>query len=692
MAKKKTRRRPIRFEDLMGIERISQTRVSPDGRYAVYTVTVADHIENEMRHTLRLIDLASGDTRNITPGPGNHNQAAWSPNGKWLAFVSTRGESADAQVWVMPTNGGEARQVTTGWGGANHPVWSPRSKRIAFSRSVVVTSRYKGTEDPRKATAPDRAEVFALANRKSTARTADRLLFRHWDRWTDCERNHVMIVDVRSGRIGDVTPHDCDAPPISLGSEIDYAFSPKGNEIAFVMNPDAIVARSTNNSIFVQKIRGTRMDGAASSISTSEACDTHPRYSSDGKTIYYLGMDVPGYEADRRTLKAYDRKSGETEVHAERFDRNPDRFEITDDGSIVLIAHDRGRQSIYRYDPAKRAMKQLTLDTYNGSFAAIPGSRDLLVTRETTTEPADLYRLTPGSGIAPFTKSAPAPKDAPADAGATVAKLTDHAASVAHIDFNPAEEFWYTGADKDPVHGFLIKPPRWVKGKKYPLVLLIHGGPQSAFADHFHYRWSAQMFAKEGAVVAFFNPRGSTGYGQKFSDQISGDWGGRCYEDIEKGVDYILKKYPFIDPKRMTAAGASFGGFMINWIAGHSNRYRALACHDGIFQAETMGYTTEELWFEQHEHGGMPHEARKSFLKFSPHLHVENFQTPTLVVHGEQDFRCPISEGLAMFTALQVKGVPSRLLTFPDEGHWVLKPANAEVWYEEMIGWLMKFA
>jgi dipeptidyl aminopeptidase/acylaminoacyl peptidase len=402
-------------------------------------------------------------------------------------------------------------------------------------------------------------------------------------------------------------------------------------------------------------------------------------------------MEKPRYEADKNRIKEFDRETEETTVYLDRLDRSPEGFEIDGKDAVYFLAQDRGYQSLYRLDLRADRVRQLTCGTFNGLFRLIPGAKEILVTRESSTSPADLSLLTPGKGIRPHLAPGPLPKEIEKDAGATVRGITRNAGTLAHVEMNDAEEFWYPGAGGTPIHGFLIRPPRFRKKAKYPLLLLIHGGPQGAFMDHFHYRWNAQLFASRGAVVAFLNPRGSTGYGQKLTDQISGDWGGRCYDDIMLGVDYLLKEFPFIDGKRMAAAGASFGGFMVNWIAGKTDRFRALVCHDGIFQAETMAYTTEELWFDEHEHGGMPHENRKGYLKFSPHMNVDDFRTPTLIIHGDQDFRCPISEGLAMFTALQVKGVPSRFLHFPDEGHWVLQPANAEVWYDEVLRWLMKY-
>jgi dipeptidyl aminopeptidase/acylaminoacyl peptidase len=253
------------------------------------------------------------------------------------------------------------------------------------------------------------------------------------------------------------------------------------------------------------------------------------------------------------------------------------------------------------------------------------------------------------------------------------------------------EQFWYAGADDDPVHGFLVLPPDFDPAQRYPTILLIHGGPQSAFADHYHFRWNAAVFAGAGYVVAMTNPRGSVGYGQRFTDQISGDWGGRCYEDIMRGVDHLVTTYPFIDSNRLAAAGGSFGGYMISWIAGHTDRFSVLVCHDGIFNQESMSYTTDELWFDIWEHGGMPFEDPERFRRQSPHLFVDRFTTPMLVIQGGRDYRCPVGEGIGLFQALQTRDVPSQLLYFDDEGHFVTQPANAEVWYKSVLDFIGRY-
>ncbi|MHB8766832.1 MAG: S9 family peptidase, partial [Deferrisomatales bacterium] len=436
-------------------------------------------------------------------------------------------------------------------------------------------------------------------------------------------------------------------------------------------------------------VDGLRPAGEPRCVSVTRACDSHPRFLPDGR-LAYLGMGVPGHESDRRRLRLFDPATGETRALLEAFDRNPAAFELAEGGAAAwLVAQDRGRHCLYRLDLETGEVRQLTWGRNHGAVRAVPGRRQLAALRDSAAEAPDLWLVTPDGGAEPLLGPGPRPGPTPPEPPAE--RLTRFGDALAGVEMHPAEELWFSGAGGDPVHGFLVRPPGFDPGRRYPLILLIHGGPQGAFLDEFHWRWSAQAFtaaAGAGACVALLNPRGSTGYGQAFSDQISGDWGGRCAQDLMLGLDHLLGAFPFLDPGRVAAAGASFGGFMIAWLLGHTDRFRALVCHAGIFNAEAMGYTTDELWFAEREGGGLPADNPEGYRRFSPHRFAGGFRTPTLVVHGGQDFRCPLSEGLGLYTALQTRGVESRLLYFPDEGHWVAKPANAEVWYAEVLGWL----
>jgi dipeptidyl aminopeptidase/acylaminoacyl peptidase len=675
------------FDDLMKIERISSPAVHPDGGLVAFTKTKHDHKENKVRSTIMLLDISDGTLRELTPGRSKDASPVWSPDGKLLAFTSDRDESQ--QLWVLPfEGGGEAWRLTEGEGGVSSPVWSPDGKRIAFARSVVVSPHWDGNargiqgEDKEK---KKLARTYGIVNELSSARVETSLLYRHWDHWRDMKRSHVFIIDVKTSKMNDVTPGDADVPPISLGGSQDFQFSPDGKELVYIKNPDEVVATSTNNSVFIQMLNGIKTEIDPVRISHNDAMELDPRYSPDGRYIAYLGGERPGYEADRLRIKIYDREAGNTRVLTEELDRSASEPVWSEDGNrIYFLSADMGFISVYSVD-LEGAVRQHTSRTFNSNLRVVPGN-GLLVSRESMTRSADLYLIDPGAGKEPdmMLGGKQIRIDAP-----KVRKLTSFGDMIGEkVELNPPEDFWFEGADDDPVHGFLIKPPGFDPRKKWPTLLIVHGGPQSAFFDHFHYRWNPQMFASEGYVVIELNPRGSIGYGQEFTDQISGDWGGRCYEDIIKGLDHAIESLPFIDEKRIGAAGASFGGFMINWIAGHTDRFRVLVSHDGIFNQETMSYMTEELWFDIWEHKGMPHDDHESFLKFSPHMHVQNFRTPMMVIQGELDFRCPVSEGVSLFTALQVMKVPSRFLYFPDEGHWVLKPANSQVWYREILDFI----
>ncbi len=695
MKKSKPRKGVLRFSHLKKIKRISSISVSPEGGHILFQADDHDPVENKVTKSIYRMRLRDRWMTLLTPGPGNHTNPIFSPDGKEVAFVSDREKEKGEQIWVMPTGGGEARRVTKGYGSVGSMVWAPDSKRIAFSRNVVVSpylnENKKGGAILEKA--PQRSKIYGLVNPKSSARIEDELLFRHWDHWTNRTRSHLFIVDATTSKMNDVTPFDMDVPPISLTSSRDFGFSPDGRELVFTMNPDKDVALSTNNSLFVIPIKGIKSVGEIKCVSNSDACDMGARYTRDGKYIVYLGMKIPGYESDKTRIKVYNRKTGKTKIYLDRFDRSPEEFCFfgdDPDNRICFKAQNKGRYCLYSLNLKNGKVAQLTRKTNNTGYWPVPGSDNFIVARQSLTSPSDLYLLQPGKGFKPDLNIGSVHK-LPDQAISKAKKITDFGAVLNKVKMNKGEEFWFKAEDGVMIHGFLIKPPNFRKSSKYPMILLIHGGPQGAFMDDFHFRWNAQMFAARGAVVAFLNPRGSTGYGQKFTNEISGDWGGKCYSDIMRGVNYLVRKYKFIDKTRLGAAGASFGGYMVNWILGHSRRFNALVSHDGVFNAENMAYTTDELWFDEYEHGGMPHDNRDDFIKYSPHIHVKKFKTPTLVIQGANDFRCPVSEGIGLFTALQVMDVPSKFLYFPDEGHWVQKPANSEVWYKEVVDWLMSY-
>ncbi len=681
-------KRPIEFKDLMRVRRISDPDVHPDGKLVVFVESIHDHKENKVAKTIILLDLASGEERDLTPGNHKDSDPKWCPDGSRIAFNSDRSEGQ--QIWILPfSKGGEAYQITKGEGGASNLVWSPDGRIIAFAREVVVSPHFDGNIEGIPEKEKDqivKAKTYGIVNEKSTAIIEDELLYRHWDHWRFRKRSHLHIVDTETKEIVDLTPGDTDVPPISLGGSKDIAFSPDGKEISYIMNPDPVVAISTNNSLFTQKLKGIRPEGDPVRISVSNALEMDPRYSPDGRYIAYLGGEKAGYEADRLRIKIYDRSTGKTVVLTEDLDRSPSELIWKRDGKgLLFLAPDRGYMSLYGLDLDPKRIIQYTSGIFQNNMRSLPNDR-LLISRESATSPSDLFLLELNDGREVDLSSG---EGKPDHFDVETKRVTDHGSLFEkEIDLNSMEPFWYKGADDDPVHGFVLKPPNFQQGKKYPLLFIIHGGPQSAFFDHFHYRWNPQLFASPGYVVVQINPRGSIGYGQTFTDQISGDWGGRCYEDLMKGLDHVLENFDFIDSDRIAAAGASFGGFMINWIAGHSDRFKVLISHDGIFNQEAMSYMTEELWFDIWEHGGMPHEGHETFLRFSPHMFVQNFKTPMLVIQGEQDFRCPVSEGVSLYTALQVMKVPSRFLYFPDEGHWVLKPANSQVWYKTILDFI----
>lgn len=646
-------KRPIAFDDLISMKRVADAQVSPDGKSVAYVVNVIDKQANRGKRSIWIVPTAGGEAKQLITSSRNDDTPRWSADGKWIAFLSSR--DGAPQIFVAAADGSGPRKVTDVPLGVADFTWSPDGKLFAFSTEVYPEcADLKCTAD--KAAAADASKVKAVI--------ADRLLYRHWSDFKLGKRSHVFVVSSSGGQPKDLTPGDFDSPPFSLGDPVAYDFSPDGKELCFARNTDKQEALSTNNDLFLVPVGG----GEAKRItSANTGYDSTPRYSPDGKWIAYRSQDRYGYESDRFKLMLYNRQSSVVKELTVGFDRNIGEMVWSPDSqSLLLVAEDRGRELIGSISINGGGVKSLIAKTASNGITLSADGKTLAFTRSSLTMPAEVFAAnTDGSNVRQLSRT--------------------NAAILAQLDLNPAEDFEYVGGLKAKIHGFIVKPPQFDKSKKYPMVLLIHGGPQGAWLDNWGYRWNAQMWAARGYVTVLINPHGSTGYGQAFTEQISGEWGGAVYEDLMKGVDHVVKQ-GYVDAARIGAAGGSYGGYMVNWMMGHTDRFKAFVSHAGIFNSVSM-YATEELWFQEWEFKGTPWEKPELYTKWSPHLHAAKFKTPTLVVHGELDYRVPIGEGIQLFSTLQRKGVPSRLLYFPDEGHWILKPQNSELWYKTVLDW-----
>ena len=670
--------RAMTIDDLLAVKSVSDPQVSPDGKLVVYVVSELDRATEKSNADLYLIPTAGGEPKRLTTSAGPDNHPRWSPDGKTIAFNSTR--SGSTQVWLLPVDGGEARPLTKLPVEATGPIWSPTGEHVAFAAKV-----YPGKTPEQTAEIDEKKD-----KEKSKVKVYDKLMIRHWDEWDDGKKSHLFVVEVATGRAKDLTPKlEVNTPPSPFGGSSDYAFSPAGNELAFTAEPLKDMAWSTNTDVWIVSVQGNE---PVNVTEDSPGADAQPSYSPDGDYLAYVSQERAGFEADTWSLKVRDRNTGSVSDLTGELDRSVQSFAwggskpITKpfDGTVrelVAVFDDAGSMSIKKLafladgDGHVFVREPSTLTNASGvntSPSIVAGGEKLVFVRGTNNVPNELWVSGP-------------------ELPGNFALTRHNAPLVAQLDLPRAEGFSFSGADGDSVSGWLVKPPGFDPKKKYPVVFLIHGGPQGAWHDEWHGRWNYGLFSAPGYAVVAINPRGSTGYGQKFTDQISKDWTGKVYEDLMKGLDHALKTYPFLDEKRMAAAGGSYGGFMVNWIAGHTDRFAALVSHAGVFDLTSMYLTTEELWFADWEMGGPPWEGSKVYLDQTPSGSIAHFKTPTLVIHGALDFRVPDGQGLGMFTALQRRGVPSRLVYFPDEGHWIAKPANRIVWWREVHDWLAKY-
>jgi dipeptidyl aminopeptidase/acylaminoacyl peptidase len=651
----------LTIDDMLAMQRVGEPASSPDGRWVAFSVRDTDLEANRGRYDVWLVAADNrGAPRRITSHPENDTSPAWSRDGKWIYFLSSR--SGSSQVWRIAVDGGEAEQVTK----LPLDVDGFRLFHEVNPRMVVAIDVWPETRTLAASVEKDAVK----AKQKSSARIYDQLMFRHWDRWEDGKYTHLFAWSPsRPADAIDLTPgQTTDSPTRPFGGMEEVSVSPDGAMVAFVARVGGkAIAWTTNTDVFV-----VRSDGKGKPepvTAQNKAYDFAPAFSPDGRSLAVLAMARPGFESDRQRIAIIDSKTKKTRVVTEAWDRSPGSITWSADGKKIYTSADNvGNHSLYEVDVAT-GKPTVLVEKGTNTEPRVAGSKIVFV-HDTLTKPAELYTLEPG-GPRPLTQL--------------------NKARVDKIAWGAYEQFAFKGAHNDTVYGYAMKPAGFVAGKKYPIAFLIHGGPQGSFGDHFHYRWNAEVFAGRGYGVVFIDFHGSTGYGQKFTDSISGDWGGAPYDDLMMGLDAALAKFSWLDGKRATALGASYGGYMINWINGRTDRFKALVCHDGNLDERLAYYDTEELWFPEWEHGGVPWEKPDGYTKHNPIELVKNWKTPTLVIHGGNDFRVVDTQGMSTFTALQRKGVASRFIHFPDENHWVLKPNNSKLWHEQVLAWLDRY-
>ena len=649
---------PFSVHDMLAMDRVSDPQVAPDGKWVVFVVRRTDREANRGRTDLWLVSTDGTDLRRLTSHPESDANPRWAPDSRHVWFLSSR--SGSSQVWRIAVDGGEAEQITDEPLDVGNLVVSPDGTGLGFTMDVF----------PEDATVAETVErLDAIEQRQSTGRIYEKIFVRHWDTWKDGRRSHLFVKPVAGGAAVDVMKGmDADTPSKAFGGPEEITFTPDGKGVVFsARDVGREEAWSTDFDLYLAPV-----DGSAPPMcltEDNEAWDTVPVFSPDGKTLAYLAMARPGYESDRFRIVLSPWPYGERRVLTGDWDRSPSGICFAPDGrTIYAAATNLGQRSLFAIDVRTGAVRTLV---ETGTLHAIAAAGDQVVyARSTMASPVELYSVKSDGG--------------------GVRKLTHiNAAQVAAARTGDYEQFTFAGWNDETVYGYAVKPVDFDPAKKYPVAFLIHGGPQGSFGNVFHYRWNPQAYAGAGYAAVMVDFHGSTGYGQAFCDSIRGDWGGKPLEDLQKGLAAALKRYPWMDGDRVGALGASFGGYMINWIAGNwPDRFRCLVNHDGNLDERMAYYDTEELWFPEWDHMGTPWDNPESYEEHNPVNFVQNWKTPMLIIHGAQDFRVVDTQGLGTFNVLQRRGIPSKLLYFPDENHWVLKPANSIQWHETVIGWL----
>ncbi|MGD0831737.1 MAG: S9 family peptidase [Terracidiphilus sp.] len=741
-------KRPMSFEDMMKMKRLDDTAVSADGRWLIYSATTVDVGQNTKTAQLYLQPFSGEVATPLSGAQPGDSGAQFAPDGRRILFLSSR--EGGKQIWVAdfnPATGavGNVRKLTAISTEADNALWSPDGRFIVFTSTVypdcpAFSHSYADSAAAARAAKADQAaadaaaavaendnastekaanDAAALAAEANSAATVTdpyqdvdkcnagrdaaqaaskvkaqiftHLLYRHWDHFTGDKRSHLFLVPSAGGMVRDLTPNDPhDVPPFSIEGGCGCAFAPDSKELAFTENPDEEPAVSTNADIFTLDLTNTAAQPVK--ISTSPGGDFNPAYSPDGKWLIWRSQARAGYESDKFRLMLYNRATKTARDLLPKFDHWVDEIAWAPDSkTIYFVSAEKGEAPIYktnllgnvvrRYGKAGGEWSDLHPLTLQGRDVIV--GKLMRVDRPAEVAVGDLLVLDDNARVGPVLSS-------------YEPRFMTHFNDIllSQLDLPKLESFWFSATDGTKLQGFLIRPPGFDPSKRYPVKFLIHGGPEGHWGDSWSYRWNAELFAANGYVVIMVNFRGSTGYGQAFVDAINGDWGGKPFTDLMSGLDYAEQHYPFIDKNRECALGASYGGYMANWVLGHSNRFRCIVSHDGMFDPESAYGTTEELWFNEWEFKGKPWDyygkpdAENPYRKWSPALSSKNFKTPTLVIHSQRDYRLDVSEGYQLFTTLQRLNVPSKMLYFPDEGHWVLKPQNSRLWYKTVNDWV----
>ena len=655
--------RPLTADDLVRLKRLTDPQVSPDGHYVAFVLRETDMEANRGRTDVWLLDLTQKNAtpRRLTQNEANDSSPRWAPDSRTIYFLSTR--AGQSQVWRLSLAGGEAVRVT------DYPLdvgalkVSPKGDRIAITMEVFPDcGDLRCTQD----------KLAARDKNKATGRVYDRLFIRHWDTWSNGTRSHLFVARISADGKAD-TPLDvsksldADIPSKPNGGDEEFAFSPDGAAIVFSAR---IAGRtepwSTNFDLYQSPV--DHVAQPKNLTAANQAWDTQPVFLKNGD-LAWLAMDRPGFEADRFHVMLRDAKTGVARALTQSWDRSVGRLGVTADGRRLLAtAEDVGQVALFWIDVANGTPHKIVGTGHVSSFAA--AAESVVFAWENLGAPADLFAVSESRG--------------------TPRQLTKvNQELLGRRILSEFEQFNFKGANDETVYGYVMKPYGFEPGRHYPIAFLVHGGPEGSFGNYWTYRWNAQTFAASGYAVVMVDFHGSQGYGQAFTDAIKHDWGGKPLVDLQKGLEAASTRYSWLDSERACALGGSYGGYMMNWIEGNwPDRFRCLVNHDGIFDNRMMYYSTEELWFAEWENGGPQYENPQGYEQFNPVNFVSKWRTPMLVVHGEQDFRIPYDQGIGAFTALQRRGIESRLLLFPHENHWVLQPADSVQWYQNVLGWL----